>query len=97
MIINSIIHFFFSFPILASMGNDEKKKQNSNSSYSLHHYDHPRMVLISKPLDGDNFLTWRRAMVISLNAKSKLGFIDGTLKAPSTKDKLEEYATWKKM
>ena len=72
------------------------KEPNFNSSYSLHHFDHPRMVLVSKPLDGDNFLTWCRAMVISLNAKSKLGFVDGTLKAPFTEDKLEEYTTWKK-
>jgi len=35
-------------------------------------------------------------MVISLNAKSKLGFVDGTLKVPYVKDKLEEYTTWKK-
>jgi len=54
------------------------------------------MVLVSKSLDGDNFLTWRRAMVNSLNAKSKLGFVDGTLKAPYGKDKPEEYAAWKK-
>jgi len=52
------------------------------------------MVLVSKPLDGDNFSTWRRAMTISLNAKSKLGFVDGTLKAPSMEDKPEEYAAW---
>jgi len=65
------------------------KEPNSNSSYSLHHSDHSRMAIVSKPLDGDNFSTWRRAMVISLNAKSKLGFVDGTLKEPSAKDKLE--------
>jgi len=71
------------------MTNDGRKEPNSNSYYSLHHFDHFEMVLISKPLDGDNFLTWCRAMVISLNAKSKLGFVDGTLKAPSTEDKPE--------
>lgn len=65
--------------------------------YSLHHSDHPRMVLVSKSLDGDNYSTWRRAMVISLNAKSKLGFVDGTLKAPSATTKPEDYTAWKKM
>jgi len=45
------------------------------------------MVLVSKLLDGDKFSTWRRAMVISLNAKSKLGFVGGTVKAPSVEDK----------
>jgi len=88
-------HSFLYFPIFVSMAKDEKKS-NSNSSYSLHHSSHPEMVLVSKPLDGDNFSTWHRAMVISLNAKSKLGFVDGTLKAPFTNDKLEEYVAWKK-
>jgi len=36
-------------------------------------------------------------MVISLNAKFKLGFVDGTPKTPSAKDKPEEYKAWKKM
>nr|KYP56665.1 hypothetical protein KK1_002909 [Cajanus cajan] len=68
----------------------------SDPSYSLHHFDHPGMVLVSKPLNGDNYSTWRRAITISLNAKSKFGFVDGTLKAPSAETKPEDYATWKK-
>ncbi|KAG8377807.1 hypothetical protein BUALT_Bualt08G0072000 [Buddleja alternifolia] len=66
-------------------------KSDSGDAYSLHHSDHPGMVLVSKPLEGDNYSTWRRAMVISLNAKSKLGFVDGTLKAPSATTKPEDY------
>jgi len=31
-------------------------------------------MLVSKPLNGNNYLTRSRAMMISLNAKSKLGF-----------------------
>ncbi|KAG6508165.1 hypothetical protein ZIOFF_033535 [Zingiber officinale] len=54
------------------------------------------MILVSKSLDGDNYSTWRRAMTISLNAKSKFCFVDGTLEAPSAQNKLEDYATWKK-
>ncbi|PKI35094.1 hypothetical protein CRG98_044516, partial [Punica granatum] len=33
-------------------------------------------------LNGDNYLTWSRLMRISLRAKNKLGFIDGTLREP---------------
>ncbi|KHN10104.1 hypothetical protein glysoja_034346, partial [Glycine soja] len=62
----------------------------------LHHSDHLGMVLVSKSLDGDNYSTWHRAATISLNEKSKFGFVDGTLKALSAKTKLEHYATWKK-
>ena len=77
------------------MANTSVKESNSGNPYSLHHSDHPGMILVSKPLDGENYSTWRRAMVISLNAKSKLGFVDGTLKAPSDTTKPEEYAAWK--
>ncbi|KAH9786417.1 retrovirus-related pol polyprotein from transposon RE2 [Citrus sinensis] len=68
-------------------------KLDAANPYFLHHSDHPGMVLVSKPLNGDNYSTWCRAMTISLNAKSKLGFIDGTTTIPSTTD---EYASWKK-
>ncbi|RVW81703.1 Retrovirus-related Pol polyprotein from transposon RE1 [Vitis vinifera] len=54
------------------------------------------MVLVSKPLNGDNYSTWCRAMTISLNAKSKLGFIDGTTTMPSATDKPDKHASWKK-
>ncbi|RVW84581.1 Retrovirus-related Pol polyprotein from transposon RE1 [Vitis vinifera] len=48
-------------------------KLDAANPYFLHHSDHPGMVLVSKPLNGDNYSTWCRAMTISLNAKSKLG------------------------
>ena len=54
------------------------------------------MMLVSKPLNGDNYSTWCRAMMISLNAKSKLGFIDGTTTMPSATTKPDDYASWKK-
>ena len=63
--------------------------------FSLHHSDHPGMVLVSKPLNGDNYSTWSRAMTISLNAKSKLGFIDGTITAPDAKTEPNDCASWK--
>lgn len=59
--------------------------------YLLHHYDHHGMDLVSKPLSGDNYLTWCRAMVISLSAKSKLGFIDGITTIPPITTKVDEY------
>jgi hypothetical protein len=67
-----------------------------SNPFFLHHFDHPGMVLVSKPLDRDNYLTWCRAMTISLNAKSKLGFIDGTTTMPFATAKPDDYAAWKK-
>ena len=71
-------------------------KLDAINPYFLHHSDHPGMMLVSKPLNGDNYLTWCRAMMISLNAKSKLGFIDGTTTIPSATTKPDDYASWKR-
>ena len=49
---------------------------------TLHHSDHPGLVLVSKLLDGDNYGKWSRAMRIALSAKNKIGFINGIVKMP---------------
>ncbi|XP_031256958.1 uncharacterized protein LOC116114962 [Pistacia vera] len=71
-------------------------KLDAANPYFLHHFDHPGMVLVSKSLNWDNYSIWYRAMTISLNAKSKLGFIDGTTTMPSATAKPNDYASWKK-
>ncbi|GJY06351.1 cysteine-rich receptor-like protein kinase 8 [Tanacetum coccineum] len=51
-----------------------------NSPYHplfLHQQDHPRLVLISKKLTGlDNYGSWKRSIMISLNAKNKIKIIN---------------------
>ncbi|RVW70672.1 Retrovirus-related Pol polyprotein from transposon RE1 [Vitis vinifera] len=93
---------FFAVPFFVVSHNHdgtatfEWRQTDAANPYFLHHSDHPGMVLVSKPLNGDNYSTWCRAMTISLNAKSKLGFIDGTTTMPSATDKPDEHASWKK-
>jgi predicted YcjX-like family ATPase len=43
-----------------------------SSPYYLHSADHPGAVLGSTPLTGDNYITWKRAMKMALNAKKNL-------------------------
>ncbi|XP_022891995.1 uncharacterized protein LOC111406862 [Olea europaea var. sylvestris] len=62
--------------------------------YSLHHSDHPGMVLVSKVLEEDNYGTWSRAMRISLSAKNKIGFITGSIKPPSSTD--DSFPSWQR-
>jgi hypothetical protein len=50
--------------------------------YYLHHGDSPGSVLVSLPLDGDNYHTWSRSMIMALTAKNKLGFMDGSIIKP---------------
>ncbi|KAI5348842.1 hypothetical protein L3X38_001729 [Prunus dulcis] len=61
--------------------------------YFLQSSDHPRLVLVSQPFDGDNYNTWLRTITISLNAKNKLGFVNGTIKSLSDKD--SKYPLWR--
>ncbi|WKA02856.1 hypothetical protein VitviT2T_021008 [Vitis vinifera] len=62
--------------------------------FSLHHSDHPGMVLVSKVLEGDNYSTWSQAMRISLSAKDKIGFVIGSIKPPSSTD--DSFPSWQR-
>ena len=88
--------FLLPFSIMANEHSSDGGKSDAASPYFLHHSDHPGMVLVSKPLNGDNYSTWCRAMTISLNAKSKLGFVDGTITVPPAKTKPDDHASWKR-
>src|SRR4051812_44033032 len=56
--------------------------------------NHSGLVLISKPLNRDNYSTWERAiyMWLALNFKNKMGFVNGSVKAPSQEADPEGYA-----
>ncbi|KAL6311626.1 hypothetical protein AAG906_027478 [Vitis piasezkii] len=69
-------------------------KADLSNPYFTHHSDHPGLVLISKSLNGDNYSAWKRAMILALNSKNKLGFVNGSIKAPSKETDPEGYGTW---
>ncbi|GJZ90791.1 cysteine-rich receptor-like protein kinase 8 [Tanacetum coccineum] len=50
----------------------------------LHQTDHPGLILISKKLTrSDNYGSWRRSMMIALNAKNKYRITIGEYLEPS--------------
>ncbi|XP_026452932.1 uncharacterized protein LOC113353593 [Papaver somniferum] len=51
--------------------------------YIIHHSDNPTTVLFSPLLQGDNYGSWVRGITKALNAKGKLGFVDGSLPPPA--------------
>lgn len=71
---------------------DSSSNSNTNFSttdpfsnpYTLQHSDNPTAVLVSPPLNGDNYNTWHRSMRMALRAKNKLGFVDGTITVPNS-------------
>jgi hypothetical protein len=69
-------------------------EHDSLSPYFLNSSDNPGAVLVSCFLKGDNYPTWRRAMMNALRAKNKLSLIDGSLLKPDEDNK--EIQAWEK-
>ncbi|XP_070015350.1 uncharacterized protein [Nicotiana sylvestris] len=63
---------------------------DSTHPYYLHPSDYPGMNLVSSAFDGKGYGGWRRAIIIALSAKNKLGFIDGTLIIPKTDSAVQQ-------
>jgi len=53
-----------------------------HSPYHLHTLEGPGVLIIAVVFDGKNYDLWERAVRVTLKAKNKLGFIEGTLKRP---------------
>ncbi|CAL9023896.1 unnamed protein product [Prunus brigantina] len=88
------------------MGDDEQSREggsgaskdgganDASNPFFVHHSDHPGMVLVPKLLNGDNYTTWCRSIRLSLGAKNKLGFVEGTVQIPSEKSNPDHYSHW---
>ncbi|KAM1094382.1 hypothetical protein ACFX10_009410 [Malus domestica] len=74
-------------------GSSSNAKADISNPLFIHHFDHQSMMLVLKPLNGDNYSTWSRAMKISLSAKNKLGVVDGIVTQPSVKTKPDDHAS----
>lgn len=62
--------------------------KNYSNSYYLQIGDHPGVILISQPLNGDYYLTWNRSMSMALIVKNKSCFVNGALPLPAKIDPL---------
>nr|GEZ27202.1 cysteine-rich RLK (receptor-like protein kinase) 8 [Tanacetum cinerariifolium] len=61
----------------------------SNNPLFLHQTDHPGLILISKKLTGlDNYSSWKRSIMIALNAKNKMKLVTGAFPEPSVDNNL---------
>lgn len=61
-----------------------KASLDPSDALYLHPSDNPGLVLVSKVFDGNGYGSWRRAMVIALSAKNKLGFVNGECEIPDS-------------
>lgn len=66
----------------------------NSGPYQLENNDHPGVTIVTAPFSGNNYLTWSISIQISLGAKDKLGFIDGSVEKP--KEGTTEFLKWRK-
>ncbi|KAK9988173.1 hypothetical protein SO802_028412 [Lithocarpus litseifolius] len=69
--------------------------EDPRSLFFLHHGESPGAILVSQSLTEENYSTWARAMRMALDAKSKLGFVNGSITASIVVTPLEKLA-WSK-
>ncbi|XP_050211821.1 uncharacterized protein LOC126661981 [Mercurialis annua] len=60
--------------------------ENSSSPYYLHPSENPSLILVSPPLNGQNYHSWFRSMRMCLLSKNKLKFVDGSIQVPAVTD-----------
>ena len=53
------------------------KAQDPFNPYMLYPSDHPGLILVSQPLQEDNYGSWSHSIKMALNAKHKFGLGDG--------------------
>ncbi|XP_015170405.1 uncharacterized protein [Solanum tuberosum] len=80
------------FPSTNPTGSTMTNVMDQTHPFYLHPSDYPGMTLVSSVFDGKAYGAWRRAIVIALSAKNKLGFIDGSLLVSNTDPLLQK--TW---
>ena len=69
--------------------------ENASSPFFLSSGDNPGVPLVVQHLTEENYNTWSRAILISLDAKTKLGFIDSlVLLFSSTRNLLVIFLDW---
>ena len=70
----------------------DSKEMTPVSPYTLYGSDNPRALITPVSLNGDNYNLWASEMLNALQAKRKVGFINGTMKTPSSDS--PDYDSW---
>ncbi|XP_052183674.1 uncharacterized protein LOC127795805 [Diospyros lotus] len=71
------------FPDNSSTSMSNSAIDDGSSPYLLHHSDSPGLLLVSQLLTGNNYASWRCAMLIALSIKNKPRFVNGLISRPS--------------
>lgn len=69
-----------------------QNNQDSSSVYYIHLSDASSTQLVSVKFNGTGFNNWKRSMMLTLSAKNKLGFVNGTIETPEATS--PDYKVW---
>lgn len=69
--------------------------QDASSVYYIHPSDANTAQLVSVKFSGTGYSNWKRSMMLSLSAKNKLGFVDGTIAKPVVTSG-DEFKAWER-
>jgi len=83
---------FYTKSTSSTLQHELSPMEDPRSPFFLHHGETPSAILVSQPLTRDNYPTWARALRMVLDAKSKLGFVDGSINASMAVIPLEKQA-----
>jgi hypothetical protein len=72
------------FPIMA----------NDSDPCHLHNGNNPGIMLVTQPLNADNYQTWSQSMLMALITKNKEGFANGSIEALNPSSPC--YSPWKR-
>jgi len=56
---------------------------DDSNPFILHSSNNPGIALVSHPLTGDTYNSWKKAMRMTLHGKNKYGFVDGSILEPA--------------
>lgn len=77
---------------MSSSSANSSPTSDHTSPYFIASSDNPNSVLVTFVFNGVGFNSWKRSMMISLAAKNKIGFIDGSITKPS--DSNPSFSNW---
>lgn len=66
----------------------------TSSVFYIHPSDADTNQLVSVKFSGTGYANWKRSMMLSLSAKNKLGFVNGTIVVPEST--AVEYPAWER-
>ncbi|KAL0379085.1 UNVERIFIED_CONTAM: hypothetical protein Sradi_3214000 [Sesamum radiatum] len=71
----------------------DARSGNDASHNRIQLLENTSMIMISAPLNGNNWLTWSRSVRIALEGRDKLGYIDGSITKPT--EGSMDYKQWR--